>query len=234
MKVIKEKTAYGVSIVLKEGDTLVKFSYEGNLDLYWTIYSKNKEKEFIITKENYAVYYLFETLYQDIENINLYDNDYVPIYLETEEEKQEYLEISKQQREREKELYRSQNYAHYNELFNPNTKTITWYSDETASEVANYLKIIKEDDIFRLEFHLQQNIKGYDEDFHSAYYTPIRFRNSGSRYDPFNVIFMKMYDELEKVQDSNREGHQIHIEEYLYEENKKLVRKNNIGRSKYE
>ena len=43
-----------------------------------------------------------------------------------------------------------------------------------------------------------------------------------------------MYDELEKVQDSNREGHQIHIEEYLYEENKKLVRKNNIGRSKYE
>ena len=43
----------------------------------------------------------------------------------------------------------------------------------------------------------------------------IRFRNSGSRYEPFNICFMQMYNEL-KNYDSN--CHQIHIEEYLYKQ----------------
>ena len=40
----------------------------------------------------------------------------------------------------------------------------------------------------------------------------VRFRNSGSRYDPFNIIFMKLYQGLYEL---DYEYHQIHIEEYL-------------------
>ena len=40
----------------------------------------------------------------------------------------------------------------------------------------------------------------------------VRFRNSGSRYDPFNIIFMKLYQGLCAL---DYEYHQIHIEEYL-------------------
>ena len=40
----------------------------------------------------------------------------------------------------------------------------------------------------------------------------------GSRYHPFNIIFKRMYDNMKKVDDILDIGHQIHIEEYLYEE----------------
>ena len=75
----------------------------------------------------------------------------------------------------------------------------------------------------------KDNIEGYDRDFASLYYIPIRFRNSGSRYDPFNIIFMRMYERLKKIDDVNDYGHQIHMEEYLYEKEKaktKVLKKN--------
>ena len=88
----------------------------------------------------------------------------------------------------------------YNEeLFDEENKTITWYSDETAHKVANYLKIKKETDCFIINFNIQENIDGYDSDFNSSLYDiSIRFRNSGSRYDPFNIIFMRMYERLKR------------------------------------
>ena len=51
----------------------------------------------------------------------------------------------------------------------------------------------------------------------------IRFRNSGSRYDPFNIVFMRMFLKLQQVDDINDFGHQIHIEEFLYQ--KRLLKK---------
>ena len=41
----------------------------------------------------------------------------------------------------------------------------------------------------------------------------IRFRNSGSLYDPFNMIFMRMFN---KLQNYDPEYHQIHFEEINY------------------
>ncbi len=69
---------------------------------------------------------------------------------------------------------------------------------------------------FLIEFYTQASIKGYDEDFHTPRHIPIRFRNSGSRYSPFNTVFMKMYNDLKEIDDINDYGHQIHIEEYIY------------------
>lgn len=206
MKVVKKESDFGVNIFLQDGNKHLSITFGGTGDLYWSIHSNdvNKDNDFTITKENYNVYVLFEQLFNDIENINI-------LYEEVTEEK--------------KKKYKLYNYANYNELYNENENTITWYSDETAHDVANILKIKKENDSFRVQFYIQPPIEGYDEDFHSLHYIPIRFRNSGSSYAPFNRVFMKMYDEMKEINDVNDIGHQIHIEEYLYNNKvKKLIK----------
>ena len=103
-----------------------------------------------------------------------------------------------------------------NELFKDGK--IDWYSDEFYEEIASRLLIEEDDDRFKVTFIKSK--MGYDYTF-TTY--SIRFRNSGSRYNPFNVCFMNMYNALGEY---NSDYHQIHIEEYLY--NKKKVLKKNI------
>lgn len=223
MKVIKHENEFGLIISFKELDKQFDVSFSGNGDLYWTFCSENvnDDNNFIITKENYEVYRLFEELFDDIENIKIFDDEeYITFYLKTEEEKQEYIKNQKDEIEYEKNKYRLFNLLNYNELFDKENNTITWYSDETNHKVANILKIRKENELFELEFYIQPYIEGYDRDFNSLYHIPIRFRNSGSSYDPFNIVFMRMYEKMKQVDHVNDYGHQIHIEEYLYNQNK--------------
>jgi len=218
MKVIKYENEFGLIISFQEFEKQFDVSFGGNLDLYWTIHSKNENDchEFIITKENYEVYRLFVELFDDIENIKIYTESTIPFNMETEEEKQDYIN----ELEYKKNKYRLYNYSNYNELFDKENNTITWYSDETNHEVANILKIKKEKESFRLEFSIQPYKEGYDRDFNSLNYIPIRFRNSGSSYEPFNIIFMRMYEKMKQIDDINDYGHQIHMEEYLYSQSK--------------
>ena len=208
MKVIKENSEFGLKVSLCEEDMFLTISFCGNLDLYWSLHSKDTSKDntFVITKENFGIYKLFLELYDDIENINIFDYEYTDFDFSIEDAKN---------------MYRDNNKSNYNELFNKEDKTITWYSDETAHEVANILKIKKEDERFIIKFYVQKDIKGYSHDFKSLHYIPIRFRNSGSSYDPFNCLFMKMYNKMNEIDDVNDIGHQIHFEEYVYR--KKLV-----------
>ena len=209
MKVSKKENEFGMQIFLEEDNSYLTIFYGGNLDLYWSIHSKkrsidndSKTDSIIITKENYALYSLFESLYSDIEDINLFEDF-----------------------EEDKDRYRVYNRSNYQELFDKDNKIITWYSDETAREVANYLRIKKEKDSFVISFYIQEYIEGYDRDFASLYDIPVRFRNSGSRYDPFNIIFMRMYERLKNIDDIHDYGHQIHIEEYLYEKEHMVLSK---------
>ena len=93
MKVIKHENEFGLIISFKELDKQFDVSFSGNGDLYWTIRSENvnDDNNFIITKENYEVYRLFEELFDDIENIKIDDEEYITFYLKTEAEKQEYI-----------------------------------------------------------------------------------------------------------------------------------------------
>ena len=100
-----------------------------------------------------------------------------------------------------------------NKIFKNNM--IEWYSDELPIDISSKLTIKKEDETFKVIFQKSKK----SQDGISLTYT-IRFRNSGSRYDPFNISFMQMYNEL-KNYDSN--CHQIHIEEYLYKQ--KILKK---------
>lgn len=208
MKVVKQESEFGMDIFFKEENKYFAITYGGNLDLYWIIYSEdvNKDNNFVITKENYEVYRLFEQLFDDIDDINIY--------------KYQNQQFSGNFKKAQKEKYRKSNTSNYNVLYNEKEKLITWYSDETAFCVANVLKIKKEYEIFKLEFFIQPYIDGYDRDFNSLHHIPIRFRNSGSFYNPFNVVFMRMYSNMKEIDDVNDYGHQIHMEEYLYSQSK--------------
>ena len=208
MKIIQQEDAIAYNIILKENNKYIGIYYGGNGDLYWFIRTNDEDYSFTITQENSKLYELFEQLFIDIDNINLYTEDEF---------------YTKEEIEENKKKYREQNYSNYNELYNKETNTITWYSDETAHDAANILKIVKDEDEFKINFSTQPDKDEYDTDFHSKGYISIRFRNSGSSYKPFNIFFMRMYNNMKSVDDVNDHGHQITIDEYLY--NKSRVKK---------
>lgn len=223
MKVIKNKEDHGIRISFQEDRKKFDMIFAGNGDLYFVFLALEdmNEYSFTITKENYEVYRLFEQLFDDIENINIFNYE-IPFYLD-KDEIGEYIKEKEEEIEEDKRYYRLSKGSIYNELFDKENDTITWYSDETAHEVGNILKIRRINDSFRLDFYIQEHKSGYDRDFNSTNYIPIRFRNSGSSYDPFNILFMKLYNAMQEVDDVNDYGHQMHIEEFLYE--KKKVKK---------
>lgn len=207
MKLIKQNNQDGIKIFLQEDNKYITIFFAGNGDLYWSLNTDNISNNSItITKENYRLYCLFYQLFKDIDEINIFDDEFYKDRID------------------DKDRYRKYNCSNYNELYNLENNTITWYSDETAHEVSNILKIKKDEETFRIEFYIQPYIDGYDKDFHSDNYIPIRFRNSGSSYEPFNIVFMRMYNNMKEIDDVNDYGHQIHIEEYLYNKVKKLIK----------
>ena len=217
MKVVLKDSEYKTKdINLIDGDKTLSILFAGTGDLYWIIKNSNHTKEdydcFEISKENYQVYLLFETLLNDIRTINIFDKTSYIEYIETDEEKKRYKMFNK---------------SYYNDLYDEDTNTITWVSDETGFEVANMVTIKKIDDKFLVEFKKQPYIDGYERESNIQGIIGIRFRNSGSRYKPFNIVFMRMFDKLQQIDDVNDYGHQIHIEEYLYQKEtiKKLIKK---------
>lgn len=234
MKFIKNDIQLGTLYSLEEGNKTLEIIYatKGNLDLYWTLRCSDdvmEDSTFTITKENYNLYVLFEQLYIDIKDINFFNEiDYDEVfldpdsflYMEDEDDRQEYLQRKAIEREQERERYRNNNVSRYNELFDEENKTITWYSDETSHDVANVLTIKKEEDSFKITFSVQPEKDGFDRDFYTKHSIPVRFRNSGSSYDPFNIVFMRMYHDLQNIDDVNDLEHQVTLEEYLYNQQK--------------
>lgn len=215
----------GKDIELIDGNKSLIIMFGGTGDLYWIIKNKGalKDKEynydnFVITKENYPLYSTFKKLITDIKEINIYDNPDFPPYIETEEEKEEYL----YEQELDKKRYKMFNMSNYNNLYNQKENKVTWVSDETGFEVANKVQISNLDDEILIEFCTQSYIEGYEREDNLAGIMGIRFRNSGSRYEPFNYVFMRMYQELQQLDDVKDECHQIHIEEYLFSKKKKI------------
>ena len=181
-------------IITNEG--VIEISYENNLDLYWSYkYSGNigKEdnyKEFVISKENYFIYLVFDELYNNIkkqEPWNYYSMDHEKV-------------------------------NDYNNLFHD--KMITWYSDDFCDiENASSFTIKKNSDKYLVIFN-KSGIEMENGNYFETYF--VRIRNSGSRYNPYNIAFMGMYQRLKEY---NFDYHQIHIEEYLYSKKRRVLKK---------
>lgn len=169
--------------------------FGGNLDLYWSYWPEEDledwpiSKNFTITKENYFLYQRIAELYMRIKEKRPYPkidkDEYSP-----------FLDRSINNPEKE-------DYA-YKKLFQDGV--IKWYSDASPLEEASMVEIKKLEEVYTITFYQgkeEYNFKTYS----------VRFRNSGSRYDPYNFTFMNMYNSLSEY-DPNY--HQIHIEEYMY------------------
>lgn len=174
--------------------------FGGNLDLYWYYWPKENYKDwplaktFTISKENYFIYQKLDELYKNIKEQKPYQSK--------DENSSIVFDSSKLINDSPKSQYS------YKNLFQ--NDIIKWYSDDAPLEEASMLEIKYQEDKYIITFHQGK------EDFGFPTYA-IRFRNSGSRYEPYNFAFMNMYNSLSEY-DANY--HQIHIEEYLY--NKKL------------
>ena len=207
LKYNKIKTDFGYTINIYDSNKILTITFGGNLDLYWYLSSKEKKEvdTFEITKENYFLYSLFDILYNDIVNCNSFK-----VYDEELSFVNSIKELQKiYNRKKELNIIFSE-YEEYKRLYNG--EYICWYSDDDSIEDANYVKIIKDDDKYILEFF--SNFKSNTLWLSNT----IRFRNSGSRYMPFNMIFMEMYNSLCT---SDYDENQIHIEEYLYKKKKR-------------
>ena len=181
-------------ITTNEGEFCI--SFQNNLDLYWSYLHKRSildtpnSHTFKITKENMFFYNLIDTLYNDIKENKLRIVGEDSIYQYS---------------------YRIPDKLHKS-LFIDNE--IRWHCDDFYYDVASVLKIKEENKEYHITFE-----KSKDDNFYRPSYS-IRIRNSGSRYSPYNIIFMRMYRALCEY---NYDYHQIHIEEYLY--NQKKVKK---------
>lgn len=232
MNVTKIETPYGyIDFHIEKDNQRLGIVFGGNGDLYWILdnsqidpdtyeeYRKELEspyqEEFIITKENYFIYQLFDELIQDIEDSRIYLPTINELELEFnffgEDKKETSVERCKRLNEEHKKYFR------YKLLFEDGI--ICWHSDEHIFEDADRVKIYRLNDEIILEFS-RPPVKENEYIYRMPGRTGVRFRNSGSTYDPYNIIFMRMF---QKLQEYNPEYHQIHIEELEYQ--KRLLRK---------
>lgn len=185
------------TFILKRSDNKeFIISFQNNLDLYFSLTNFDNSPYFIIDKSNYIIYELFDKLYNDIKNCNIFDNQ----------------QLNKEYKKR----------YEYKKLFKDNN--IIWKSDDYPDEIAPYFNIIKEKDYYLISFNKLKEDKDFDYYIEPQLnnWISIRIRNSGSKYDPFNIVFMKLYNSLSNINEENLE--QVHIEEYLLEKKKKLAK----------
>lgn len=235
MNVIKRKNEFGYSgyddIYIQKDNQTLEILFAGNGDLYWILdnniidpktYQEHKkhlespyQEKFIITKENYFIYQLFDELINDIEQSR--------IFIPTENKlEQEFDLLGEEEKENQEERCNRVNKEHkqyfrYKLLYQDGV--VSWHSDEHIYEDADRVKIYRLNDEIILDFS-RPPVKKEEHIYRMPGRTGIRFRNSGSTYEPYNVIFMRMF---QKLQEYDPNYHQIHIEELEYQ--KRLVRK---------
>ena len=208
---------------------IFKISFMGNGDLYWSLTNLNVGENldydiFTITADdNYDIYSLFYKLFLNIKNANIYETDNEFLYYNY----QDNFELSIKRHNKNK-LWsqRLKQKECYQELFDG--EKITWISDDRDYDKDQIVQISKKDNSFILEFARKdkkdKDIYHYLSSF-SSYLIGIRFRNSGSSYDPFNLAFMDMYNALDKYFFSKTNHDEIEGQTCM-EEYAKLLRKN--------
>ncbi len=190
---------YTVSIT--DGDKVFEMIFSGNLDLYWNLWSINgidKEKtiSFDISKDSYVLWELFDNLYNDFQECSVSEVDYAQLILceSSEEIKRVY------DRCKNRNLF-LKNTNIYKDVFDGTS--IRWVSDD---ESYNVVAIIPDEDKYVIEFTSGEKKISY------LWGHGIRFRNSGSSHEPFNQLFMKLYN---KIISDEYDFNQVHIDEYI-------------------
>lgn len=185
---------------LEKGEKVLNIYFGGTLDLYMSLSDgkkllpgKSRSITYDITKEDYEIFTLFESLYEEVIIGDVFGS-----------KDRNNFTIDERLLEQYKSLV-------------DDDKNICWISDDDSQEVEDRVIISKVDeDTYRLTF--KRNDKQKESGFKNPFGISVRFRNSGSAYYPFNCIFMRLFNRLQEI---DPEYHQIHIEEYQYQKKKK-------------
>ena len=185
---------YETDIHIKDIETQqeVSITYGATWDLYWTPYTYYEmkktlvEETFDIPKSEPELYSLLEELYQDVKNAKVYDPE------DDFDEKMREESVALNKACKQGEIYQR--------VFDEKNNTITWHSDDSYYASTNILKIQKVENGFHLVFSRPEE---YEEPgvipVMGDWSIPIRFRNSGGHQEPFNLVFMRMYNKAHTV-----------------------------------
>lgn len=181
---VKDRDGYN-RIIIKNHEGQFHILFAGNLDLYfWYLKESNNEKEYHSFIVGMEDYFLYKCFDE------LYNNVIDERPFRDENYSMEYV--------------CPHEYFYYPLVKN---NVIEWHSDDGDYDEAAILFISKYDDYFCVTL---KEGKMSDMGYHV---TSVRFRNSGSRYDPYNSTFMLFYNRLCKHDFT--EDNQITIYEYM-------------------
>lgn len=178
------------NILIKDGKKTLKIFYGANDDLYIDIFGEHNLDEygnytatFSINKSQ-EVYHYFESLIDNIIKCNVFEVSDTELEIcNTQGQTNKLLNFSQLSNEILKSSYA------YNSLVQDST--IIWYSDNIYDEKANKLSIEKNDNNIMLTF--------VDNPDDPTFGFGIRICNSGSKYDPFNICFMNLFNQLQAL-----------------------------------
>lgn len=204
---------YATISLKRDGNKELKIAFGGNLDLYFILNNFDSDPTFYIGIDNYELYKIFDTLYNDIMNGNVdnsidEDDELFPMFEEEDYRKKEFR--------KEKNRLRALSLAHNTGLIDDDA--IVWISDDYPDDAAPYFRIDRLDNAYKITFLINtpdRKLYGEEKDALADYkdgFTSVRIRNDGSTYQMFNVPFMKAYNALCEME---LDEPQIHIAEYL-------------------
>lgn len=217
-EIIRKETPFGPTFTIITETGSFAIYYGEDLNLYWKYYCRGNiqttpPEKIIITRENYFLFALFDELYNDIKNTNLFVLDSSDFLYSSY--------ITYAEFKREKERIRKQNqrvvdkyFFNLNKLFK--NGAIEWHSDESTYEDGSILTIKPCEEGYEVSFEKSKKT----EDSFVTY--AVIINNSGSRYEYYNIPFMRMYQELIQGYLNNP---QISIDEYMNQ--KRLEKKPN-------
>ena len=198
MIVTKRKSEIGtLDIRIEENDDKhLDVIFGGNGDIYWVydnleqLYAEEDSmyEAFTIPKEEINLYKIFNELYEDLVNCRIFvpeETELVPGGLKKEQERC---------RKNNEELKKD---PRYNMLVQDGI--ITWYSDEEYREIAEIVRITKNENGILLEFIRQSTVDDMNMKRMPGWYG-IRFRTSGSTYTPCDMVFWRHFNNLQHYQ----------------------------------
>ena len=198
MIVTKRKSEVGtLDIRIEENeDKHLDVIFGGNGDIYWVydnleqLYAEEDSmyEAFTIPKEEINLYKIFNQLYEDLVNCRIF----VP---ETTELIPGGIKKDQERCQRNNENLKKD--PRYNMLVQ--NGVITWYSDEEYREIAEIVRITKNDNGILLEFIRQSIIDDMNMKRMPGWYS-IRFRTSGSTYTPCDMVFWRHFNNLQHYQ----------------------------------
>lgn len=203
MEVKKERNELGTLDIriIESEDKHLDITFGGTGDIYWILDNQevaDVEEDpmydtFTIPASETELYKIFEELYDDLINGNIYYPEQIPSY---------YLAFDSKAQEKENERCINSNKeikesSRYQALVN--NGLITFYSDEEYKDNAEIVRISKREDCILLEFVRQTKKDEQNQTRLPGWYF-IRIRLNGCTYTPCETVFWRHFDNLQKYE----------------------------------